>query len=528
MKYFIFIFFQIITWTSFAQSDDVIRIGLLPSAFGEGMPLNEFQEFERNLIKHSDKNSIAPYLLQMVFGDTDWTASQSQSSRLNSNRNPQVAHKATVWLTINLFEVSTGAIKKSITLTASSGKVDKYRKAPPGPESIFINAINSAQALLWSKTKSAINVLFPIDFSIKKIIKQEDKKAESVLINAGRFHGLKKGNTVFVYYEKEYEVRGKPTIRTIAISVMTLVKVNNPFRSGKRWIHQSLKASINFKTIFTFSLIAILNFSLQAQVDENPSLGVLKFEASEVTEVQAQLVSNRIEIAIYNSNRFQVVTRQFLKAIQTERERDKTILDLDKMAIEQGKAVGADFIVKGKVTYYKRKTSQTKSTNRVSKPSYYVNTQVKFYFEIIDVKTGVIRTTSNYEGSLNGVDFHIKNFVRRKFPFIFNVLEVVPEAGKKKSNMVLVDGGFNQGLHRRVFLKVYEIREENVGGKTINREVHLGKMRVEAVDFGGDFSKCEIKKGKKAILQKLKEGKKIICKVPPTRSLLGMEYEYNY
>ena len=62
----------------------------------------------------------------------------------------------------------------------------------------------------------------------------------------------------------------------------------------------------------------------------------------------------------------------------------------------------------------------------------------------------------------------------------------------------------------------------------IYREAEIGRMRVKAVDFGGDFSKCLIKKGRKKIIQKLKEGKKIVCKVPPTRSLLGMEYDYNY
>ena len=291
MKSLITISLIFLTSLVFCQSTEVVKLGLLPSAYGEGMPKKEFVEFERNFIKYlkriprfqiigeqgksntisyeavggkltirnqqSEESTIAPYLLQMVFGDTDWSSSTNSPPRSN-NRPPapqQYQHKATVWVTLNVFEVSTGAIKKSLTLRAVSDlKKKNYKPAPPGPESVFINAVNSAQKSLWNKAKSAIHVLFPLEFSVEKIITKEGGKAKRVKINAGKYHGFRKGNIVFVYYEKEYMVRGKPTIRKVAVSTLDLIKVDRNSSvgnvlNGKKSLVELLDKEVELKCI---------------------------------------------------------------------------------------------------------------------------------------------------------------------------------------------------------------------------------------------------------------------------------------
>ena len=268
MKKILVLLFSIWSVLATGQSES-IKIGILPSTYGSGMPLKEFEEFEKNVVKHIQKvkrfeivrdqatfqdvdietvngvlkinnndltNKIAtPYLLQLVFGDTDWTASGNSSSiQVNpSNGNNRSAstptswsHSATVWLTLNLYNVSTGALENSIILTATSGKTRKYKKVAPGPNSVFKNAISAAQKSLWNKTKAGIKNLIPLNLTINKVVDGDDKKATSVEINGGHFHGLSKKDAIYVYYEKEYIVRGEPTMRHVAVSKLSLEKVS--------------------------------------------------------------------------------------------------------------------------------------------------------------------------------------------------------------------------------------------------------------------------------------------------------------
>lgn len=286
------------------------------------------------------------------------------------------------------------------------------------------------------------------------------------------------------------------------------------------------------KITFVNILLCICTFPSLAQDEGTPALGILKLNASGVEIEEAENVSNRIEIAFFNSNRFQLVTRQILDAIEIERERSKDAVNLDDLAIQQGIAIGANYILKGKVTRYDRNTRQSTSnrtsSQQPSPPKIYTSTLVHFNIQIVEVKSGVIKAGATYKGSLNKIDHFVKNFIRKEFPFRLTILEHLKEKEEKKKTSVLLDGGFKQGLYNSVLLNVYEVIPETFEGHTIYREVPIGKMYVEAVDFSGNFSQCIIKKGRKPILKKLEEGKTLICKVPKKLRFMGMKYEYNY
>lgn len=278
---------------------------------------------------------------------------------------------------------------------------------------------------------------------------------------------------------------------------------------------------------FTIMLIPVV-----AQDEGIPSVGMLTFEAKGVSTEEAQKVSNYIEAGLYKSNRFQIVTRQLVAAINAEREQQKTVLDND--IIKQGIAVGADYILKGEVTKFYKKTHQQtqKDTtagvviDRVLKV--YTSTYVQYDVKVVDVKTGVIAATDNYRGSLNGIEHHIKNFIRLEFPYTFRILEVLKKKGSKKAKHVLVDGGFKQGLTAGVYINVFELIEENIAGQKVVREVEIGNLQVRAVDFSGNFSKCLIFKGKKEVYSRIENNAKLICKIPKSHRLFGMDIEYTY
>ena len=284
--------------------------------------------------------------------------------------------------------------------------------------------------------------------------------------------------------------------------------------------------------LFVSTLLCTCIHPSLAQDEGTPALGILRLKASNVEFEEAEQVSNRIEIAFFNSNRFQIVTRQILAAIETERERSKDAINLDDLAIQQGIAIGANYILKGKVTRYDRNTRQSNpnrtASQQPSPPKIYTSTLVHFSLQIVEVKSGVIKANASYKGSLNKVDHFVKNFIRKEFPFRLTILEVLKEKEEKRKTSVLLDGGFKQGLYNSILLNVYEVIPETFEGQTIHREVSIGKMYVEAVDFSGNFSQCIIKKGRKPILKKLEEGKTLICKIPKNLRFMGIKFEYNY
>lgn len=268
---------------SIAQNE-VIKLGILPSSYGDGMPLAEFSEFEKNVmtrlkkikryeivrdqasfetvnikaengvLKIDDKlltEKIAvKYLLQIVFGDTDWSSNTTTSP----NESIAYGHSATVWMTLNIYDVATGVLENSITLTANTADGLREKRGIRGSTNPYKNAVSNAQKGLWSKTTRALKTLLPLDLEVIEVVKEEKGKAQAVLINGGKFHGLQPKESIYVFYEKEYIVRGKPTMRFVEVAKISLEKVNSKtsiakVRNGQKAIIQALEEGKKLKCI---------------------------------------------------------------------------------------------------------------------------------------------------------------------------------------------------------------------------------------------------------------------------------------
>lgn len=381
-----------------------------------------------------------------------------------------------------------------------------------------------------------------------------------------------------------------------------------------------------FRKIALFFIILSL-FQVSWAQTEKPSVGVLKLESSGLPEYKSIKINKYIESAFYKSNRFNIVTRQLQEAIRQERELQKE--NIDAIVIQQGRAIGADYIVKGeargyqqsvtksspksrgpsrsstraaskssprtstkketdtttdkkpaKTTKLKKKTSTTdnsssprttktsetdskesstklsssksgtkkqvsgKSSNKSSlkktskkkpatspkketetqkkeeKPAplsaevdrIYTNTRINFSIEILDVKTGVILKQKTYNGSINRLSYFVQQFLRETFPYDFQIVEIMEMKSKKKAKNLLVYGGSNHGLGIGSTLRVYEVLEEEVDGQILEREVKVGKLFVNRLETGGNFSLCSITKGKKTLLAKIQKGAKLVCR----------------
>lgn len=264
--------------------NEVIKLGILPSTYGDGMPLAEFSEFEKNVIKRLKKieryevvrdqasfesinikaeNGVlkidnkllsekiaVKYLLEIVFGDTDW------SSNTTTSPNEAIAygHSATVWMTLNIYNVATGVLENSITLTANTADGLRQKRGIRGSPNPYKNAVSNAQKGLWAKTPRALKTLLPLNLEVTEVVKKEKGKAQAVLINGGNFHGLQPKESIYVFYEKEYIVRGKPTMRFVEVAKISLEKVNSKtsiakVRKGQKAILQALEDGKKLKCI---------------------------------------------------------------------------------------------------------------------------------------------------------------------------------------------------------------------------------------------------------------------------------------
>jgi len=271
-NYISILLFSFFSSFCFAQSE-VIKLGILPSTYGDGMPLAEFAEFEKNVIKRLEKieryeivrdqasfedvninaeNGVlkiddkllaekiaVKYLLQIVFGDTDWSSNTSTSP----NESIAYGHSATVWMTLNIYDIATGVLENSITLTADTADGLRQKRGIRGSPNPYKNAVSNAQKGLWAKTTRALKTLLPLNLEVIKVVKEENDKAQAILINGGKFHGLQPKESVYVFYEKEYIVRGQSTMRFVEVAKISLAKVNSETSIGK--VKNGQKAIIN-------------------------------------------------------------------------------------------------------------------------------------------------------------------------------------------------------------------------------------------------------------------------------------------
>lgn len=281
------LFISFIFAISLSAQNDVIEINVLPSEYGEGMPLREFQEFEKNIIQYLDAvqrfkvikrpadypdldwegslqereeqikavgtTSSAPYFLHIIFGDTEWTSIATSSSPINAPSSTRYrSNNATLWITINLYNVATGILENSTTVKASSNEYPKYQGGSAANRMDFSKAVSAGQKSLWRKIKQRIHQLFPLEIQIKEINDVEENEAKTVTIDTGKFHGLAVGDQFYVYYEKEYIVRGKPLARHVSVGRLKILKLGQTkslcqVKKGEAIIPELLKSEKQLK-----------------------------------------------------------------------------------------------------------------------------------------------------------------------------------------------------------------------------------------------------------------------------------------
>ena len=298
-------------------------------------------------------------------------------------------------------------------------------------------------------------------------------------------------------------------------------------------------------TIF-FLLLFSMNSYSQELSDGNYTVGILPV-TSETYETQSYNpnVHASLSKVFVEKSRFTVVDRAKFDQIAKERNLQKQEDFLNGAVVEQGKSLGAQYLISGNINSISKRAGnieKSKLDYDVATKQFYTRkylvyvTQVDIVInvQIIDVSTGVVKSnksfvstheteTSSEATAINnavlGLEGYIRAWINDAFPVYMKIVRVESTNKKGFPDKVLIKGGKDVDLavsktflfNNSSELEVFTFETLNVDGKEYKRQVSVGKVRIEEVQ--GEFSLCKVKNGAEEIQKRMNEGKPLLLKI---------------
>lgn len=196
--------------------------------------------------------------------------------------------------------------------------------------------------------------------------------------------------------------------------------------------------------------------SMQAQT-EKTSIGVLPFTytAGAATDQDAIAISDAVTDGFVRTKRFSIVYRSKADKIFAGLDLQKSEEYVDGSIVEEGKILGAEFLIAGNV--------------RSAIP-----------------EAAVAKAIKNIEPMID-------EFVSRNFPVTFFVVEIM-ETKNGEATKVLISGGTGFGLKKSDKLKIVELIDLDVDGNKFTRKKVIGEIKVTEVE-DENFSQCQVTSG---------------------------------
>lgn len=264
-------------------------------------------------------------------------------------------------------------------------------------------------------------------------------------------------------------------------------------------------------------IVFLVSLSFWAKAQEKTTIGIFPFTYAAGSVGNPQDVYS-IQEAVINgfvkTRRFTIVDRTKQQAAKGEKEANKTedYIDSKKLA-EQGKSLGAQFIVVGHVI--SAAIEESRSTYE-GKESVSYEAKISTNLQIIDVETQEISDAEMIKSSsdkrvldifltsrtpeaalataIKTIDKAIDKFVADRFPIEFHISEIQEKDGKGNATQILIAGGSAFGVKKGDYFSVVEMVDANMGGKMVKRKKEIGKIKVTKVE-DENFSICDVKEG---------------------------------
>lgn len=254
-------------------------------------------------------------------------------------------------------------------------------------------------------------------------------------------------------------------------------------------------------------LFVLFTSTLSAQINKN-SIWVAPFTHDTLGKKYDQyMVDCRGAAlrALLASGRFSVVDRDAIKELESERQLQKSESFIDGKVVEQGRAVGAEYILTGKMNG---------KTGLLSLEITSVETAVKVEGGECNLKEGFISggtglpsgyTTSKVRKTMSEI---LGRWLAKDRYTIVRALE----EDEKSVDKVLMAAGSTRGIRKDMVLEVFYTTSEVVDSLEIERDIQVAEMKVEKVE-NGNFSILKEKKGKKELRLAFNEKRKLYARI---------------
>jgi len=283
------------------------------------------------------------------------------------------------------------------------------------------------------------------------------------------------------------------------------------------------------KYISTFLLIGLTQ-GIYAQFD-SLYMAIIPFNSQTADGINyAESVRSHVYSFLSNDHRFVLVERDEFDAVVREREYQKSEDFIDGKIVEQGKAIGARFLLGG---FY------NVQTNSLSFSIYDVaNGSLKCSIVADKARTenerGLVKIITKldqlnekldridpFSTSRNAppqrpsqyvVETNIRQLMKECFPYLqfWSVVRPLEESSGKVKEL-LIAAGSRMRIKKGTIVEVLVWEELTVDGITTQRMESAGWGRITRVE-GENFSNLKLEAGGKNVKRLLKEGKKLKCR----------------
>lgn len=286
---------------------------------------------------------------------------------------------------------------------------------------------------------------------------------------------------------------------------------------------------------YSFLLLCLLS-SISFAQKEKITVGITYFSYPSYKERNyVEQVNEIIANEFVKAGRFTVVDRTKLQTIKAEQELQKTEDFLDSKVIEQGRTLGAKYIITGQLV-----SIATSSAYSVELKKYVYTASVLTSIKLIDVETSQVLQAETFgrgqsnapvEGgffrqmmagscdvggtgnstdealryAMSNLACGVKNWIKRVFPVMVTVVEIQETHKKKGAKKILIAGGTDIGLAVRKEVAIIEFVKTNVDGKELIRKKEIGRAEVIKVE-DENFAICEILDGGLDIQDRIEKG----------------------
>lgn len=238
-----------------------------------------------------------------------------------------------------------------------------------------------------------------------------------------------------------------------------------------------------------------------------PTVWVTPFEAPNDPKAAADLALYRGQVValLLKNGAVSVVERDAQKFIEAERELQKTEAFMDGKIVEQGKAVGAQFVLSGQFA-----TADGLLHLKILD----VEKGASVHSEVCDLSKNLkwgddnLATSPAWKKIRKAVSSLLNKWLAKEKVSVVRILE----EKKDEARLLLVAGGSAKGFKKGGRVDVFYIAEEVVDEEKYERFVQVGEGKIDLVE-NANFSQIKLTDGEREVKKLMSESQKLYCKL---------------